>query len=275
METKIKIQNILKWVEINTFWDGGKAESCGYLFRRIIQRKCGMEKRDIVYGKANECAAFNHEFSRFLSNVINGRFQAISEELVIPLFEESVRCNEKLISSQIIKLLSRIQIKNHIISSSRKTISFKYGELAAYAFLYEKRDKEYRIKDELYSFRNNPKRWSRNFREKIESELLILYSKKDYSKIRLANLFVSKFVEIESTTQGAITRLDGDFYVGFDTTVEGYFGDGIKGSDVDIILKIFNPDCIEVKKINQDYDLKEDEVISYRIIIEEYKRREK
>ncbi len=274
-ETEIKIQNILKWVEMNTFWDGKEAKSYGNLLRQIIQKKSGMERKNITFGKASECWAFNNEFSRFLSNVINGNYTTISEELVIPLFEESISSEKPLQNIQIIKLLSRIQKNNHNINFLRKTISFRYGELAAYAFLYEKRDKEYRIRDELYSFRNNPTEWSRNLREKIESQ--DPYNKKDFIKVRLAGLFVSKLVEIEALTKGVITKLDGDFFVGFDITVEDYFKDGIKGSEVDSILKLFNPDCLEVKKIDQDYELglKEDEVISYRIIFEEYKRKVK
>ncbi len=283
IESEEKILNIIKYIEKTTVFRKGEiAFSLQRTIKEVIDRKHGYQRGNnegLYSGDAKSNINFNQEYSKFIRAVLEGNYERIATEYVLPDLAQKIKAEEKEEIKKDIYFMAALNQKELNNQNIRNSIDYMFGELLASFHMYEmySRNKNSRNYDELTyvqkkitSLKANPYRAliiledvRRRYRDRDSK-------RQDYFEKRI----VRTKNELLALGLNSNTKcLTNEVFVGFENVLNNEYLKHREPDDVVYYLsKIVDKNIIQVELLSEDKkeDFSPDSKIGYRVIIQEY-----
>ena len=283
IESEEILLNIIEYVEKTTIFRKGEiAFSLQKTIIEVIDRKYGYQRGNnegIFFGDAKTNIKFNQEYSRYIRMVLEGNYERISTEYVLPDLVQKIKAEEKEEIKKDIYFMATLNQKELNNQNIRNSIDYMFGELLASFHMYEmcSRNNNSRSYDELTfvqkkitSLKANPYR-ALIILEDVKRRYKNRDSKRQYyfekRIIRTKNELLA--LGLNSNTR----CLNNEVFVGFENVLNNEY---LKHREPDEVVyylsKIMDKNNIQVEVLSEDKmeNLSRDSKIEYRVIIQEY-----
>jgi len=283
IESEEILLNIIKYIEKTTgFLKGEIIFSLQRTIKEVIDWKYGYQRGNndgMISGDAKSNINFNQEYSKYIRMVLDGNYERIATEYVLPDLVQKIKAEEKDEIKKDFYFMAALYQKEPNNQIIRKSIDYMFGELLASFHMYEmySRNKNSRNYDELTfvqknitSLKANPYR-ALIILEDVKRRYKNRDSKRQYyfekRIIRTKNELLA--LGLNSYTQ----CLNNEVFVGFENVLNNVYLKHREPEEVVYYLsKIVDKNNIQIELLSEDKreNLSLDSKIGYRVIIQEY-----